>query len=63
MTRKQEAFMRIPIDRETELALAQSGLRELRPPQMQAVVLIRRALGLTDTPANTREPAEAANAR
>lgn len=55
--------MRIPIDRETERALAESGIRELRPPQMQAVVLIRRALGLADTPAGNREPPEVANVR
>jgi hypothetical protein len=55
--------MRIPIDRETEKALVESGIRELRPPQMQAVVLIRRALGLPDTPSGNREPAEVSHAR
>jgi hypothetical protein len=37
---------KIPLDPETERALAESGIRELRPPGLQAVVLIRRALGL-----------------
>jgi hypothetical protein len=48
--------MRIPIDRETERALAESGIRELRPAPMQAVILIRRALGLPDLPANQGGP-------
>jgi hypothetical protein len=51
-------MFKILMDPETEQALAESGIRELRPPQMQAVVLIRRALGLPDTPASNRKPAE-----
>jgi hypothetical protein len=52
-------MMRIPIDSETERALAESGIRELRPPPMQAVVLIRRALGLPDSPMRDKGPGAA----
>ena len=39
-------MFKIPLDPETERALAESGVHELRPPALQAVVLLRRALGL-----------------
>ena len=39
-------MFRIPLDPETERALTESGIQELRPPGLQAVVLLRRALGL-----------------
>lgn len=51
-------MFKIPLDPETERALAESGIRELRPPQLQAVVLLRRSLGLPvpkEAPENTPE--------
>ena len=41
-------MLNIPVDPETQRALAESGIRELRSPPLQAVVLLRRALGLPD---------------
>jgi hypothetical protein len=55
-------MFKIPLDPETERALAESGIRELRPPHLQAVVLLRRALGLPvpkESPADAPEPVAA----
>ena len=55
-------MFKIPLDRETEYALAESGIRELRPPQLQAVVLLRRSLGLPvpkEVPPSIPEPVPA----
>jgi hypothetical protein len=42
--------VRIDLDVETTKALIESGLHELRPPNLQAEVLLRRALGLPFPP-------------
>jgi hypothetical protein len=42
--------VRIDLDAETTKALVESGLHELRPPNLQAEVLLRRALGLPFPP-------------
>ena len=38
--------IKIDLDAQATEALAHSAMNELRPPQMQAAVLLRRALGL-----------------
>jgi hypothetical protein len=38
--------VRFDLDPEATKALIESGLHELRPPNLQAEVLLRRALGL-----------------
>jgi hypothetical protein len=42
--------VRLDLDVETTKALIESGLHELRPPNLQAEVLLRRALGLPFPP-------------
>jgi hypothetical protein len=42
--------VRLDLDTEATKALIESGLNELRPPQLQAAVLLRRALGLPFPP-------------
>jgi hypothetical protein len=47
--------LRIDVDPETWDALARSAVRDFRPVTMQAVVLLRRALGLP-VPKEPRNP-------
>jgi hypothetical protein len=42
--------LRLDLDAEATEALIKSGLHELRPPNLQAEVLLRRALGLPFPP-------------
>jgi hypothetical protein len=42
--------VRLDLDAEAAAALIKSGLHELRPPALQAEVLLRRALGLPFPP-------------
>jgi hypothetical protein len=42
--------VRLDLDIETTKALIESGLHELHPPNLQAEVLLRRALGLPFPP-------------
>jgi hypothetical protein len=42
--------VRLNLDAEATEALIKSGLHELRPPDLQAEVLLRRALGLPFPP-------------
>jgi hypothetical protein len=42
--------VRLDLDIEATKALIESGLNELRPPQLEAAVLLRRALGLPFPP-------------